>query len=365
MADSSKLTEYFASTSLPGPVEIRIRRQKNFFAQYELQSDDYVTFFLEDEQTQEVKGLASLVFRKGWIQGQETTIGFGTDLRISSSRKAILQWSQLFLPAFEKELEKRNCKYVFSILGKQQRQAYNTFIRPRSRKRQLPRYYLYKRFHVVGLHGLFPFAPPPLPHIEVRPVQKEEHEKLLHYLLVMKHKKHFFFENSIEDILNQIHRWPGLKLDQFIVAIDPDKNIIGCVCPWSPHYTQIIEPVSYGPLAQRLYETLQFLSILRIGRRLPKVHEPFYFKHLTHLYANNPDIFYSLLYFTFKQATTSKEFLVYPQFAGDLIALPPRPFISSKIQAGLYSILPPNMAPPHFLMPTPFLEPPDFEFAFF
>lgn len=361
--DSDRLIEYFSNTSLPGPVELKFRRQGSFFDQYRIQSDDFVTYILEDENTKEVSALATLIFRKGWIDNKEQSIGFATDLRVSTSRKAILQWSQYFLPAFEEERKKRNCQFVFSVVAHKQRQAYNAFIRPRSPKRQMPRYYLYKRFDIISLHGLFPFAPHPLPGIEVRTVKDSEQEALVEYVLKMKHKKHFYFHFNEEDFLKSIERWKGLSLDKFIVALDHLGNIIGCTCPWAVQNTQLIYPSNFEGMARSLQESLQLLSYFGLAHRLTKKDQAFSLRHLTHLYADNPDIFYSLLHFAFKH-THKNEFLVYSQFAGDLLTLPPKPFISSKVKAGLYSILPPDIAPPEFLKPTPFNVPPDFELAF-
>ena len=144
-SDGDLLKKFFESTYLPGHIELQLKRPKSFFDQYRLQSDDYATYMLLDRKEQ-VSALATIIFREGWVEGKKQMIGYATDLRVSPTRSAILQWSQHFLPALEQERAAHNCKYVFSVVARGQRQAFNAFIRPRSPKRQMPRYYSFRSF---------------------------------------------------------------------------------------------------------------------------------------------------------------------------------------------------------------------------
>jgi len=142
------------------------------------------------------------------------------------------------------------------------------------------------------------------------------------------------------------------------------KKVVRCTAPWSGINIQRLSPISMSPSAQSLHESLRVLSWFGIGHRLFDKKDPtMRFRYLTHLYADNPDIFYSLLYHAFKNVG-KREFLVYPHFDGNLLTLPPRFFISANTQCGMYSILPPNQVPADFLMPTLANEPPDFELAY-
>src|SRR6185436_9942122 len=102
---------------------------------------------------------------------------------VSPTRGAILSWSNHFLPVLESERESRNCKYIFSVVAHSQRQAYNAFIRPRNFRRQMPRYYLFRRFELLSLHGLWPFHDQPLQGIKIRSALDSDFEKLSEYIL--------------------------------------------------------------------------------------------------------------------------------------------------------------------------------------
>ena len=117
-SDNDRLRQFFSHTIWPGPVQLRFERRENFFTQYKNQSDDFVTLMLTDKTETNILGMATLVFREGVLDGQNQIIGYATDLRVANSRRAVLQWSQHFLPVLEKELNARNCNYVFSVVSR-------------------------------------------------------------------------------------------------------------------------------------------------------------------------------------------------------------------------------------------------------
>lgn len=361
-ADNDKLTDYFKSTTLPGPIEISYLRVGSFFDHYRLQSDDFVTYILLNDQDQ-IEAMASLIFRQARVEGEVETVGFATDLRVSSSRGAILSWSQHFLPVLEEEKAKRNCRYIFSMVAHTQKQAYNAFVRPRSMKRKLPRYYLFRRFQIISLHGMWPWRPKPLPSIHVKRAEETDREALYDYILKKKSVKPLTFSLDLEAIHQNLGRWSQLNLENFLLAKDSQNNIIGCTGIWSPSQCQQVLPTVYSPEALTLKEGIHILSFLGMAKRLPPVNNHLEFCYLTNLFAENPDIFYSLLYTAYK-STTKNEFLVYTHFDNYWMSLPPRGFLSSSIPGGFYCVLSPDQAVPDFLKPVHLHEPPDFELAF-
>src|SRR5690606_1715128 len=115
-------------------------------------SEDFDTFVMENDDG-DILGVATLVFRDAIIQGKTEKIGYGTDLQVVPTRLATQAWPELFLPSFVEAVERRNCKYTFSVINFSQSQAMNALLRPRAQRRDIPRYYLLKRFEVVGLHA--------------------------------------------------------------------------------------------------------------------------------------------------------------------------------------------------------------------
>ena len=217
--DNEQLLSFYANSEVQGSINLKLRRMFNFFNQYRLRSEDYVTYLLLNKKDQ-IEAMATLLYQQAWLQGEKQNICYATDLRVSKSRRAILQWSQHFLPVLEEEREKRNCKYSFSVLANSQRQAYNALIRPRNLRRQMPRYYQYRRFHLTSLHGLKPFHRPPLPGIQVQQATEMDMDALAEFITKSSRNKPLHYYHEPSDFKKAIERWRDLYLENFLVAKD-------------------------------------------------------------------------------------------------------------------------------------------------
>ncbi|MGE0764031.1 MAG: hypothetical protein AB7N80_12185 [Bdellovibrionales bacterium] len=360
LSDNDRLCEFFNQTILPGHVDLRLERE-DFFLPYRLQSDDHATYLLLNQEEQ-VEAMATLVFRPGYLGGQRQTIGYATDLRVSNSRRAILSWAEHFLPVLEAEKSARQCNSVFTVVAQLQRQAYNAFIRPRLTRRPLPRYHLFRSFRMVSVHGIMPWAAKPLSTIFLRQGTDSDLEMIASYLAGRHRRGVLHFTSDIEEVLQSLKRWPGLRPSDFILALDFHRRLVGCVAPWDSDHLQKTFAVNYHRRAKVLYDSLQALALFRLGKRLPKAGRAVHFSYLTHFCADNPDIFYSLLHAGFR--TSPNQFVIYPHFEGDLPFTPPRGMITASLRAGLYCIQDPNQLSPDFLNWSRRATPPEFELPF-
>jgi hypothetical protein len=256
-----------------------------------------------------------------------------------------------------------NCQYVFTIVADEQQQAINAFIRPRNLRRELPRYFLYRRFEVVSLHGLWPFSTPPLSTVTVDKAQKSDEDALLDYLLAHNKGRIPNFHASKDMIVQNLKLWSDLKIQDFLIAKDKNKKIVGCTALWNSQIHEHFVPVKFDSQALTLKEAMQFFSHLGLTRQLGELDSPLKFYYLTHLHADNSDIFYSLCHKAFK-ITPKSHFLTYSHFEGYLTSKPAKSFIFSSLRAGLYCILDPDETAPDFLKPKILSQPPDFELAF-
>lgn len=357
---SEELTDFLKSSSLPGIIDIQVRRRGSFFNHYRLLSEDFVSLVLIDKKNK-IQALATIVFSKGKIQGEEQIIGYATDLRVSSSRSAIVHWSEMFLPALLEERDRRGCRYIFSSVGKSYTQAYNAFIRPRTTKRFLPRYFLYKKFSVVNVHGVFPFSAPPLKSVQIRKANVEDLTEIDDYI----QKKQLYRPMVLQDwdVSYNLSHWPYLRPENFLLALDAEKNVVGCCSLWDPTPVQVYQPSKWKKRALTFRQTLKFLRLLGMAHSLSHPSDPLNFLQLNHLYGENPDIIDSLLKASYGN-TSKKHYFSYVHFDGDLSTLPPKGLLTTQIPFGLYCILSPDDPIPDFLKPKFYGEPPDFHLAF-
>lgn len=360
VSDNDRLCNFFNQTILPGHVDLRLERE-DFFRPYRLQSDDYSTYLLLNPEDQ-IEAMATLVFRQGYLGGQRQVIGYATDLRVSNSRRAILSWAEHFMPILEAEKTSRQCQSVFTVVAQLQRQAYNAFIRPRLTRRTLPRYHLFRNFRMVSVHGIMPWAAKPLSTIFLRQGTESDLEMIASYLAGRHRRGILHFTATTEEFLASFKRWPDLRASDFILAFDFHRRLVGCVAPWNSDSLQKTFAEQYHRRAKVLHDSLQVLALFRLGKRLPKAGRALHFSYLTHFYADNPDIFYSLLHASFR--TSPHQFVVYPHFDGDLPFTPPRNLITASLKAGLYCIQDPNQLSPDFLSWSRRAAAPEFELPF-
>ncbi len=361
---SKELIEYYSSVHVSSTTDFQIERQGSFFNQYKLLSDDHVTYILRDEKDHKINATATLVFKRGWINGEEQTIGFATDLRVTPNRKAIVSWAQYFLPLLREEKNKRNCKYVFSVVSDLQSQAYNAFVRPRSKRKNMPRYFLFNRFDVVGLHGMYPFSPKPLKTLYTSRATQSDLEPLAYYVASKMKERPLYFDNSPEDFKNNLLRWKNLDPNDFLISKDSYGNIVGCVGLWKPDKTEKYKINRYSDQQMAFKEALTFFSYFKMTRRPADEGHHLNMYQLSYLLADNPDIFYSILVRAYKETAKEKAFLMYPRFHGNLQYAPPKAFFKSSFGCGLYCVLDPEDPVPEFIKPKLFNKPPHFEIAF-
>ncbi len=359
-SDNERLLAFFNKSVLPGPVQLKVRRMFHFFNHYRTQSEKFETYMLENKNG-EIETVATFVFRDMYINDELMPVAFASDLRVNSSRQAILGWSEHFMPIVEAAKRNHKCKYIFSTVAKTQRQAYNTFIRPRHLREGMPRYHLFKKFNLVSLHGLWPFASLPVPGIRVSHAQEGDKAALYEYLIQQNKNRPMSFFGNREDIQMGIDRMRDLFIDRFLLAKDRYGNIVGSVSPWNPSRIQKLIPVKFNSRAKNFKDTLQVLSWFGMAHKLPDLHHEFDTVYLMNLFADNPDIFYALLRTAFEESAKSA-MLVYSQVDGDLLALPPKQFISTTHQQGLYCVLSPDEETPDLLRPrskqkAPIIEP--------
>ncbi len=353
--DSQALSEFFKSFPMRGNVEMKVERYGNFFAPYDVQAESHLTYQLKNDENN-LEGVATFLMKDVLIEGKVRPVAFGRDLRISSNRRAILEWSQHFLPVMEEVFQTFGCNHLFSILSMSEVQALNAFVRPRTMKRPLPNYHLFRRFNLVSLHGQLPWHKNPLPHLRLRHGNANNLDALIYYISEKSRERDLSTVWNSQSFFDKLDRWQGLKLEDFIIAFDGNDNIVGCVAPWSAGGMQDFIPMNYSLRGHNFRQFLKFGKTLGWTRTLTKpysrikIEAGLNFKYLNFLFADNEDIFESLLWKAFDDASES-EFLIYAQTRSDLFSRRPLGWISAKMPFGVYLLNMPDKAPPSFLHP--------------
>ena len=229
-------------------------------------------------------------------------------------------------------------------------------------KRPMPRYFLYRKFRMVTLHGRYPWAKAPLPSIKIRQGSPAHADALAAYIIRRSQFRPFASVWDVPSFEKKMERLTGLKLEDFFIAFDSDENVIGCVAPWSPSGIQDFIPLSYSLRGHNFRQFLKFLWLFGLTHRLAKPvastgeESKLQFRYLTHVFADNEDVFESLLFSAFEHLT-SQEFLIYAHVEQDYRLLPPLSWISASLPFALYAVSLPEREMPRFLDPSISLNP--------
>jgi hypothetical protein len=354
--DNWDLKQFFRQFTTGELIEFKIDRPLDFFTPYDIQSDTHVTYLLRRPEDRSIQGAATFVIRNVWLDQKIQTIAIARDLRIMPNRQALLAWGQSFSPVLDEIRRAYHVDYFFSVLNMSDVKILNTFIRPRHLKRPWPRYHLFRRFNLVSVHGVLPFTENPLPHMRIRRADPSLEKALVQFIVGKKGNRELSTLYDQASVEEWIHRWQGLKLSDFYVALDSDDNIVGCVAPWSAGQIQEYIPYRYNQLAHNFRQFLKFGKWLGWTRTLTKPvnrlkrEAPLNFRYLTCFLADNEDIFEALLWRVFHEIHPH-EFLVYLQMRQDLHMRAPRGWIAALQPHGIYCLLPPETEAPAFLHP--------------
>ncbi len=349
-------SEYFENFPIKGLVNFKLDRLGDFFRPYRLISPVSETYSLRDTADMKLKGLASFLVQNVQLEGETVPIAWARDLRVSSDRAAIMNWAYHFVPVLERVIQKHNLKAVFSIINLQDIGTLNAFLRPRPLKRRLPRYFLYRKFNLVTLHGHFPWANRPLETIRIVRGAPANVEALMDYIFAKNKFRPFSEVHNAETFFKKCQRL-GISEKDFFIAQDKKGQVVGCLAPWSTEGLEHWVPLSYSLRAHNFRQFLKFFWLLGYTRRLSKpvrstgYESPLKFKRLSFVFSENEDIFETLLWSAFENADPD-EFLVYTHANADTKLRPPLGWVCASLPHALYTVVPPGEPIPDFLNPA-------------
>lgn len=357
MSNNSELLQFYSQFPLDSHLSVKLDRGREFFRYYETQTDQFVTYLLRDQKDNRILGIVSFLIEKVKLEGQIKTVAWARDLRISSDRKAILTWTEHTQNVFNEVRKLFGVDYFLSSLNMSEIKALNTFTRPRSQKRSLPRYFLYRKFDLVTLHGQFPFSRPPLPSLKIRRGNPNQKESYISYLMEKSKTYSMSHFTSADDIEESIERWSRLSWEDFFIAFDSQDRIVGLLSSWSPAGYQDYIPLRYSLQAHNFRQFLKFGKLFQWTRTLTKpVHRlkmeaALNFRMLNHICVDHADVFGSLLWRAYQEARDN-EFLLYVRDKKSIHLKPPLGWISSELPYGIYCTLLPDEEIPSFLHPS-------------
>ncbi|MFN2309987.1 MAG: GNAT family N-acetyltransferase, partial [Gammaproteobacteria bacterium] len=284
-ADNAGILALLRETAMAAAsLHVRYERAPDFFAFAACQGDPYVTIVLEDDDGA-IVGVGVQSYRPGWWNGQQTSVGYFSDLRISprASRTLRVEWRrgyEAFLKAAHDSRGSGGCDRFYTAVLKENVAAVQALTRGKSAMRYEP-LCEYRAVHVLasrlfaGPACMARATPPAGLRLEwLDAAQDAELSEFLGRVNAGKTLGYLF----PEELAFRRRHWPGFTDARFLVARDAAGQLVATVAPWSPGATKRL-------VADRLPTGLRVLaSLLRaLGIKTFIESEEIKVCYLTHL----------------------------------------------------------------------------------
>ena len=349
-ADSEKLGNFFYEIPTQALLDVKVRRQIDFFSLYrrlQLKFHNYILEETNDIQNNEILGTASFLLQETQVGNTRLNTSYAFDLRISHQRKAILNWSRHFLPQLQKLIFTEKVNHFITSINLESSQVINAFIRTKQKRSNKPFYELIRKFNLVSIHGFYPLLFKVNPFIKVGFLEKQDQQKFVRYLSEKVKALDLAPAAMIEDLEKYIHESLIYSFRNFVVARDAKDNIVGVCYPLSSSLLQDYFPQSYNQQSDNFRQFLKFASFFGVGRKLTRPFsrtqkdQTLNFQFLHFLFFEHPEVFQSMVKFTYDQSRQN-EFLIYTFEQSMYTHRPPIGTIHSETPYALYEIRTPE-----------------------
>ncbi len=353
-SDLHSLNQFFHSFPTAGPLEIRQRRFKGFDQVYRAQGFKSRVFVFETE-SQQIEGVASFVICDCLLDHHIRRVAIARDLRIKPSRQAIVSWTSFFLPTLREIQKEEKVDYFFACISDYETGALNSFVRSRALDKPIPRYSLFSKWNLVSLHGYWPFAKNPLPHLSFQSATEVGFDKVMEYYLRDRKTKDLNPLFNRASFMRLLRDWPNIQASDFVVLINRQREIVGACCLWAPNGVVQYELTKLNGPSTNFSNLLHVLKTLGMARPLStfdsQKREYLNFRQMGFIECQTPDVFETLIWHCYHNSP-QREFLVYGHSQDNYALRPPNSCISGSWPFGIYTMIPPDEVLPGFLRPN-------------
>lgn len=326
------LLDFYQKTSMTGDsFDLTYLRSPTFFDFIFCHSDDFLVFVGTNKKN-EITGIASMIFRQGYIKGAKQRVCYLADLRLSYDRETLRQWRPLMSELLAKSLDIKEIStdafYTAVIDGNKKAQralvnSNNDFI-----------YDELTSYKMINILSPLPWKINSNKEFKVRRANSSDLEILNQFLDDKDVSFGEVFNQS--NLQNRFKSWKNLKPESFYLCFSEDK-LVATFAPWSPLSKK-----------NKVLRIPFYFKILRLFFNLPKAGESLEILYLTHLKFSSSlnqkqthNAFLSMLNFFYNNHESLQDyhlvsFCDYP--ALDLVSSLKSQYISSSIPMKLFTV---------------------------
>lgn len=295
-ADNQQLLDFQAQRAMRGGIPLRFDRSPDYFALHQCHALDHRTW-LAQNQAGELKGIASLVLRDGYLGGGIQPVAYLGDLRLVPDRHLSRAWMAEVQARLAELAVQTGVQHAYCCVIRGNRLATHSLMGGRrANPLKFAHWRGYSNVAVYAQRG-WRSAPRVPPGVRVVQAQPQHLDALRGFLDRESAQQAFGCVFSEAEFSRRLQGWADFGLGSFLLALDARDNLLGCVAPWDAGRIKRIV-VEQLPLAQQALRLAFNALAPAFGR--PPISAPgsaLRDVYLTHLQVRqrNPQVFAALL----------------------------------------------------------------------
>lgn len=295
LADNAALCDVFRKVTMDADLHLAVERDPDYFALYDLQGSPYYAMAFDMDGKVEASG--SFVARDAWL-GDETPgrIGYACDLRLTPSVRGGRFLGKWMGVGFRDAARTIGFDYAFTAVIASNRAAMKALGERNPRYPEKPVYTPHSRFRILNI--LFTFKKSPRPSaFRVRPATLEDIGLITERLRIDHRQRPFGYVVDDATLPGDLARWPGLRIEDFLLAFDGGGRLVGVTAVWDAHAVKRYRVLGYRGQMKLVRAGFNALAFVTGATPLPPPGELMSYFYLTHtsVVGDDPAIMAALL----------------------------------------------------------------------
>ncbi|MFL9870243.1 hypothetical protein [Paraburkholderia megapolitana] len=230
-ADNLRILDFHTRHPMQGALPLRFDRSPDYFALHRCHADDHRTWIAEDAQG-DLKGIASLVVRDGYLAKRVEPVAYLGDLRVMPDRHLSRNWTDEVRRRLADLEHEAGVRHAYCAMIRDNRLATQSLLGARRAGRLgFEHWRGYSNVSVYGQRGLRS-APRAVPGVRVVQAQPRHADALRAFLDAESMGQPFGCVFSTDEFARRLQSWPDFGIESFLLALDAHDNLLGCVAPW-------------------------------------------------------------------------------------------------------------------------------------
>lgn len=359
-ADNAARCELFSRITMDADVVLSVDRRPDFDAAYRLQGDDWTCWI--GEAGGELHGLGTILVRDGYVDGQPAKVGYLGDLRIAPGLQGRGLLGRFYGPALEEAAARTGADVFLTTVIASNTKAVAALTGPKAAARGIPPYTLLRRFAIRTIWGVVPTVAWRGAACTVRPATAADIPAVAALLDRDGRCRPYGYGMSQTELRRRLDTWPGLSISDFLLAVDADGELVGCLAIWDAHGVKRTIVAEYRGRMRAVQSGYNAAAAVLRLPRLPASGDELPYVYVTHqaVPSGDPAVMAALLRAAYTDVRRHRRALLSVcVWEDDPLAAAYAGFVKTDLPAHLYAVTLPG-APLPSACPA---APPGFEMA--